>query len=119
MDAAGTLHPSDGQPGRLSDREQEMLAFERQWWRYAGAKERAIRERSLLAEQLQAALRSRIVIEQAKGMLAEHLSTTIDEAFQLLNNCARDHNLRLTEVARDVVDRKIPHDALAWRPGTS
>jgi Protein of unknown function (DUF3263) len=45
MDAAGTLHPSDGQPGGLSDREQqEMLAFERQWWRYAGAKARAIRE---------------------------------------------------------------------------
>jgi hypothetical protein len=43
MDAAGTLHPSDGQPGDLSDREK-MLAFERQWWRYAGAKERAIRE---------------------------------------------------------------------------
>jgi Protein of unknown function (DUF3263) len=44
MDAAGTLHPSDGQSGGLSDREQEMLAFERQWWRYAGAKEQAIRE---------------------------------------------------------------------------
>jgi transcriptional regulator with GAF, ATPase, and Fis domain len=81
--------------------------------------ERAIRERSMLAGQLQAALHSRIVIEQAKGMLAEHLSTTVDEAFQLLNNYARDHNRRLTEVARDVVDRKIPHDALARRPGTS
>jgi hypothetical protein len=44
MDAAGTLHPSEGQPGALSDREREMLAFERQWWRYAGAKEQAIRE---------------------------------------------------------------------------
>ena len=81
--------------------------------------QRAIREHSMLAGQLQAALRSRIVIEQAKGMLAEHLSTTVDEAFQLLNEYARDHNRKLTEVARDIVDRKVPHDALARRPETS
>jgi len=42
----------------------------------------------MLAEQLQAALRSRIVIEQANGMLAEHLSLTVDEAFQLVNKYA-------------------------------
>src|SRR5947208_9534366 len=37
---------SGGQPvtGELSDRDQEILAFERQWWKYAGAKEQAIRE---------------------------------------------------------------------------
>jgi hypothetical protein len=37
---------SDGQPvgGELSDRDREILAFERQWWKYAGAKEQAIRE---------------------------------------------------------------------------
>ena len=73
----------------------------------------------MLAEQLQAALRSRVVIEQAKGMLAEHLSMTVDEAFRLLNTYARDHNRRLTEVARDVVDRTIPHHALARPPGMS
>jgi hypothetical protein len=33
----------DGQPG-LSDRDREILAFERQWWKYAGAKETAVRE---------------------------------------------------------------------------
>lgn len=44
MDAAQALHPIDGQPEGLSRQEDEMLAFERQWWRYAGAKEQAIRE---------------------------------------------------------------------------
>lgn len=44
MDAAQALDPIDDQPGELSRQEQEMLAFERQWWRYAGAKEQAIRE---------------------------------------------------------------------------
>jgi hypothetical protein len=44
MDAAQMHHPMDDQPEGLSRREHEMLAFERQWWRYAGAKEQAIRE---------------------------------------------------------------------------
>jgi Protein of unknown function (DUF3263) len=44
MDAAEALHPIDDQPEGLSNREREMLVFERQWWRYAGAKEQAIRE---------------------------------------------------------------------------
>jgi hypothetical protein len=42
MDAASTAAGSDS-PG-LTEREQEVLAFERQWWKYAGAKEQAIRE---------------------------------------------------------------------------
>src|SRR5215217_9221734 len=49
MDAASdTAHqPTSGVPapgGDLSDREREVLAFERQWWKYAGAKEQAVRE---------------------------------------------------------------------------
>ena len=44
MDAAQALHPSEDDPEGLTCREREMLAFERQWWRYAGAKEQAIRE---------------------------------------------------------------------------
>lgn len=44
MDAAPALHPIDDQPQDLSCTEHEMLAFERQWWKYAGAKEQAIRE---------------------------------------------------------------------------
>jgi GAF domain-containing protein len=54
--------------------------------------ERALRERNLLTEQLQAALNSRVVIEQAKGMLAEYLATTVDDAFALLRKYARDFN---------------------------
>ena len=75
--------------------------------------ERRMRERNLLTEQLQAALSSRVVIEQAKGMLAEYLTITVDDAFTLLRNYARDFNRKLSEVAIDVVDRKIPGIALA------
>jgi hypothetical protein len=44
MDAAAALHPSDDHDDGLTRREREILAFERQWWKYAGAKEQAIRE---------------------------------------------------------------------------
>lgn len=80
--------------------------------------ERALRERTLLTEQLQSALNSRIILEQAKGMLAEYLRVTIDDAFQLLRNYSRDHNRKLSAVARDVVDRNIPSSALIQKsPG--
>lgn len=44
MDAAQAMHLIDDQPEGLCAQEREMLAFERQWWKYAGAKEQAIRE---------------------------------------------------------------------------
>ena len=74
--------------------------------------ERAVRERNLLAAQLQAALNSRVIIEQAKGMIAEYLTVTVDDAFKLLRNYAHYHNRKLSEVASDVVERRIPSAAL-------
>jgi hypothetical protein len=45
MDAANAFAGGCGSPGaELSERDRQILAFERQWWRYAGAKEQAIRE---------------------------------------------------------------------------
>ena len=45
MDAASAdARPDRPIEGQLSTRDQEILAFERQWWRYAGAKEQSIRE---------------------------------------------------------------------------
>lgn len=66
--------------------------------------ERNIRRSETLAEQLQAALNSRVVIEQAKGKLAERLGLDMDQAFSLLREHARRTNQRLTDVARYVVD---------------
>jgi GAF domain-containing protein len=79
--------------------------------------ERALSERNLLADQLQAVLNSRVIIEQAKGMIAEYLTTTVDDAFTLLRDYARYHNRKLSEVASDVVDRRIPSAALGPPPG--
>src|SRR3984885_4083359 len=65
--------------------------------------ERNVRRRETVAEQLQGALNSRVVIEQAKGKLAERLSIDMDRAFKMLRDYARNSNQRLTDVARTFV----------------
>ena len=60
-------------------------------------------------QQLQQALDSRVVIEQAKGVLAERYRIGIDEAFALLRRSARNHRLRLHALAAAVVaSRETP-----------
>jgi GAF domain-containing protein len=66
--------------------------------------ERSLRRSETLNEQLQAALNSRVTIEQAKGKLAERLQVDMDQAFELLRNYARSRNRRLSELAREFVD---------------
>ena len=66
--------------------------------------ERNVRRAETLVEQLQAALNSRVVIEQAKGRLAERTGLGMDQAFTLLRQHARNTNQRLTDVARYVID---------------
>jgi transcriptional regulator with GAF, ATPase, and Fis domain len=65
---------------------------------------RAISHRDTVAEQLQTALNSRIIIEQAKGVIAERRRLDMDGSFTLLRSAARTSNRRLSEVARAVVD---------------
>ena len=65
--------------------------------------ERAIRQREVLTEQLQTALNSRVVIEQAKGALAQIHVVSVDQAFELLRGYARRNGRRLSEIARIVV----------------
>jgi GAF domain-containing protein len=65
--------------------------------------DRAGVEARVLNEQLTTALSSRIVIEQAKGMIAERQGVSIDQAFHQLRRHARDHNLRLGEIAGQIV----------------
>jgi len=65
---------------------------------------RHAREREALTEQLQAALRSRVIIEQAKGILAERGGIAVDEAFARLRAHARSARRGLSDLAAAVVD---------------
>jgi transcriptional regulator with GAF, ATPase, and Fis domain len=67
----------------------------------------AIADSAAITEQLQIALRSRVVLEQAKGVIAQRADLEMDEAFAVLRRFARDHNLRLGDVAGSVVRREL------------
>jgi transcriptional regulator with GAF, ATPase, and Fis domain len=67
-------------------------------------------------EQLSGALTSRVVIEQAKGVIAERANVDLAEAFRRLRSYARQGNLRLTDVARTAIDGTL--DPRAWAPLT-
>jgi GAF domain-containing protein len=78
--------------------------------------ERSMRHSEILNEQLQTALNSRVIIEQAKGKLAERLGVNMDQAFSLLRDAARSRNLRLSDLARALVDGTEALTSLTARP---
>jgi hypothetical protein len=78
---------------------------------------RACAEAQRVNEQLSAALTSRVVIEQAKGVVAERAGVDLAEAFSRLRAYARDRNLRLTDVAEAAVAGTLDLDPLAWARG--
>jgi GAF domain-containing protein len=73
---------------------------------------RATLEADVVNEQLSFALRSRVVIEQAKGVLAERAGLDMEQAYSLLRNRARDHKARLADAAQDIVDETLASGAL-------
>ena len=82
--------------------------------------ERTLRRREVLAEQLQVALNSRIIIEQAKGVLAERGKLDMALAFDVLRGHARSTNQRLSDVALGVVNGTTAEAILRpLRGGTS
>ena len=64
-------------------------------------------QQEVLVEQLQTALNSRVLIEQAKGVLSERRRVAIDEAFALMRAHARQKGTTLTKVATDIVNGSL------------
>jgi hypothetical protein len=79
----------------------------------------ATRDAALREGQLQHALDSRVVIEQAKGIISERAGVGMDEAFSRLRNFSRNTNRRLSEVATGLVEGTLDIDSVAAkRPRT-
>ncbi|GAA1320597.1 GAF and ANTAR domain-containing protein [Pseudonocardia xinjiangensis] len=82
--------------------------------------ERVIRRGEVVNEQLQSALTSRVIIEQAKGVIAHQLGLSMDAAFDRLRRHARSNNLRLSEVARQVANLQLdPGQITAPNPAST
>ncbi len=74
--------------------------------------ERALRRSEILAEQLQTALNNRVIIEQALGVLAERTGLGIPDVLTRLRAHARNNRLRLSELARGIVEGSMTLDSL-------
>lgn len=77
---------------------------------------RAVQEAHTVNDQLSAALNSRVIIEQAKGMVAERTGRTMEDSFEQLRRHARHHNQLLSDLARQVIDGAVSPGALEAAP---
>ena len=112
-EAIGAMNLFHHQPGPLPATDLELGQALADVATIGILQERAIRRGEVLNEQLQTALNSRILIEQAKGVLAEHGNLTMVIAFDRLRSYARRHNLRLSAVAQQVIDTDLAAAVLA------
>jgi len=81
--------------------------------------QRSAHRSTRLAEHLQRALNSRVIIEQAKGVLAERNAVDMNTAFETLRRYARSHNIKLTELALAVIRGDAEPGAIAARSAVS
>lgn len=104
-DVLGALNLYSTSPGKFTDADQE--AADRFAAHAAGALAVAIRLAQLaeLTSHLETALRSRAVIDQAKGILMEQQHCDADEAFAILRTASQRRNTKLREIAAEIVAR--------------
>ena len=114
----GALNLFRAGPGEMSSSDSIVAQAFADVATIAVLQHRAAQEAQVINEQLTHALNSRIVIEQAKGMLAERLGLDMEPSFSVLRNHARNHNLRLTDLANAIIDGTVAASALDPLPPT-
>lgn len=118
-DVLGTLGLFGSKPGALNTEDLALGQALADVASVALVQDKAAADRTAINEQLQTALASRVVLEQAKGVLAQQGGLEMTEVFAVLRRYARDHNLRLTDVAQAVVSRALPAKQLLEHAGKS
>lgn len=99
----GSLNLFGEEPGSLSREDAAAVQALTDVATISILQERALRETDLARDQLQRALDSRIVIEQAKGVIAQTHGVDMDAAFRLVREHARSNRIRLSDVAQQIV----------------
>ena len=108
----GALGLFGGQTGTLHERDLSLAQALADVASVALTQSQERDDQATLTAQLQTALHSRLVLEQAKGVLAQRGDLDMTQAFEALRGFARDRNLKLSEVAEAVVMKVLPADAL-------
>ena len=103
----GGLNLFSARPGALSDRDQALAETFAQLATISIVQHQIITDQGIVTAQLQRALDSRIIVEQAKGVLAQQHGIAIDEAFGLLRNHARRTSSGLKQVANQIVSHGL------------
>lgn len=103
----GSLNLFWDKPGVLDPRDAEVVQALAHVATIGILQERAVRENTVAREQLQRALNSRVVIEQAKGVVAQVRGVNMEDAFTLIRDYARKNQLPLVAVADGIVNRTI------------
>ncbi|MEU5437864.1 ANTAR domain-containing protein [Streptomyces sp. NPDC020719] len=114
--AVGALTLFQRGPGRLAPDGVALAQALAALAAVAVVQERALERGRVERDQLRAALTSRIVIEQAKGILAERWRIQVDEAFAVLRDYARTHGLRIAVLARGVISGEVDTEVM-WSAG--
>ena len=110
----GGLNLFGGRAGPVSPENQRLAQALADVATIGILQQRSAQRTTMLAEHLQRALNSRVVIEQAKGVLAERNAMSMEAAFDALRLYSRDHNIKLTDLAVTVVHQNFNP---AFRPG--
>jgi GAF domain-containing protein len=113
----GAMNLLSTHPGALTDRDSRLAQALADVATVGILHERSLRDPGMVSAQLHFALDTRILVEQAKGVLAEVRSCTMTEAFSALRSYAREHNVTLRTAAEGVVDRSIPAESLVAQAG--
>jgi GAF domain-containing protein len=111
-DAIGALNLFGHQPGPISPADLALGQALADVATIAILQERAVRHAEVLAEQMQHALNSRVLIEQAKGILAQHSGLSMDDAFLQLRRWTRNRHQRLSDVARALAEKRLSPDTI-------
>lgn len=111
-DTIGALNLFRAGTGRFADDDLPLAHGMADIAAVALLQERLVRESRDVVTQLQGALTSRVVLEQAKGVLAERAQIGVDAAFARMRDYARAHNRRLGEVAVELIDGRLSIDTL-------
>lgn len=108
----GALNLFDLEPGEMQSADVEAAQALADVATIGILQNRATLQAKVVNQQLQHALNSRVVIEQAKGMVAERENLNMEEAFSALRHHARNHNLLLVDVAEAVIAGSLPASEL-------